>query len=129
MTDHPDYSTFDEFEDELPVRALLETLSDPFARYTVYYLYEETTASLDTLADAIIGWVNSNTGQIATRSDRDRARLLLYHVHLPMLDSLDAVQFDAENRTVIMKNVSPTMESFIEWLRHLDQTDGGDGLR
>lgn len=128
MVDPPDPFGLDEFEGELPVRDLLMTLAKPLARYTVYYLFEETSDSLDQLADVVTGWVNASTGVIATRSDRDRTRMLLYHVYLPTLDSLDVLQFDADSRTIAMDNTSPTMESFIEQIRHLDRSASGEDL-
>lgn len=101
-------------------------MADPISRYTVYYLFEETSDSLDHLSDVVTGWTNASTGLIATRSDRDRIQMLLYHVYLPTLDSLDVVRFDADSRTITMDNASPTMESFIQQLRQLDRSASGD---
>lgn len=129
MVDGPDPFEIDAFEAELPVRDLLVALNDPLARRAVYYLYEETDDTVDHLADVVTGWTNASTGTIATRTDRDRTRLLLYHVHLPMLDSVDVLQFHPVDRTVTMDGVSPAMESFLERIRGLDRTDGGGDRR
>lgn len=128
MVDPPDPYELNEFEDELPVRALLMTLAEPLSRYTVYHLFEANSDSLAHLSDVVTGWTNASTGRIATRSDRDRTRMLLYHVYLPTLDSLDVLQFDAGNRTVAMDKTSPTMEAFIKQIRHLDRSAGGEAL-
>ncbi len=126
MGDPPNPIRLNEFEDKLPIRDLLMTLTKPRARYSVYYLYEVKSDSLDHLADIVTGWMNASTGMIATRSDRDRTRMLLYHVHLPTLDSLDVLQFDPANRTVTMDDISPIMESFIDQIRRLNRLDDGE---
>lgn len=128
MTEPPIPFALNEFEDELPVRDLLMTLTEPRARYAVYYLSDETSDSVTHLADVVTGWVNASTGMVATRADRDRTRMLLYHVDLPTLDSLDVLQFDPANRTVTMEKISPTMESFIDQIRRLYRTDGDEDL-
>lgn len=53
--------------------------------------------------------------------------MLLYHVHLPTLDSLDVLQFNDANLTVTMDNI-PTIESFIDRIRRLNRRDGGEDL-
>lgn len=125
MTDRPDVSVLDEVDDDLPVRALMQAFADPFARFTVYYLLERQTVSVDRLAEVVVAWLNADTGSVATRSDRDRMRTILYHVHLPVLDSLGVVEFDPDDRTVAMADTSPSMESFVDWVRRLDRADGG----
>lgn len=125
MTDRPDVSVLDEVDDDLPVRALMQAFADPVARYTVYYLLERQTVSVDRLAEVVVGWLNADTGSVATRSDRDRTRTMLYHVHLPVLDSLGVVEFDSDDRTVATAEASPSMESFVDWVRRLDRADGG----
>lgn len=124
MIDPSDFSALDEFETELPLTRLLTAFSDPLARYTVYYVSEESSVSLDRLADVMTGWTNAHTGELATQADRDRTRLLLYHVHLPLLDSLDVLQFDADARMIRINEHSTPMESFIGWVRGLEwETD------
>lgn len=122
MVDPPDPFGLDVFEDDLQVPGLLMVLAEPAARYTVYYLFEETSDSVDHLADVVTGWMNASTGVIATRSDRDRVHLQLYHVYLPTLDSLDVLDFDADSLTVTMDPTSPTMEAFLRQIRHLDRS-------
>lgn len=125
MTERPDVSALDEVDDDLSVRALMHAFADPVARYTVYYLREEPTLSVDRLAEVVVGWLNADTGSVATRSDRDRMRTMLYHVHLPVLDSLGVVEFDPDDRTVATAETSPGMASFVDWVRRLDRADGG----
>jgi hypothetical protein len=48
--------------------------------------------------------------------------MLLYHVHLPRLESLEVVDFDADARTVQIASHPPLLKSFIEWLRSLEQS-------
>lgn len=122
MIDPSDLTDLDEFENDLPITALMTAMGDPMARYTVYYVSQESQVSLDLLADVVTGWTNAGSGTLASRGDRNRTRLLLYHVHLPVLDTLGVVTFDADARTVQAATHSPPLKSFLEWLKGLEQS-------
>lgn len=82
-------------EDELPLDELFDALSDRYARYTIYYLYDGPDAiSLDRLADVVTAWDATLSNAVATRSDRDRTYVALHRVVLPELDSLGYLTYD-----------------------------------
>lgn len=79
---------------------LLDVLSDRYARYVLSHLSDESTATLDVLADTATGLAATETGSIKTPEDREEIRVRLYHLVLPKLDAAGYLEFDSETRTV-----------------------------
>ncbi|ELZ13948.1 hypothetical protein C477_21370 [Haloterrigena salina JCM 13891] len=79
---------------------LLGVLSDRYARYVLSHLSDESTVTLDALADTATGLKATETGSIATPGDRDEIRVRLYHLVLPKLDAAGYLEFDSETQTV-----------------------------
>ena len=119
MEDPPDLSGLSVAED-FPLDRILAVLSDPLAVYTVSALSVGERVPLTDLADLVTGWVYADASQAAGPADRDRIRLLLYHVYLPKLDALDIVEFDAEAQTVVLREQSADFETILEWAQGLD---------
>lgn len=118
--DDPDLSDIENLRGRIPVDDLLRAFSNPPARYATYYLQQQEDATLDEVADVVTGWLYSDADGIATPSERDEVKTALYHVHLPVLDDLGAVQFDADEMRVEVADASEAMETLIEWTRALN---------
>lgn len=114
--DHPgaDVGSLRELEGEIPLDEILDVLSDDHARYALYWLGEHPDATLEQLADVVTGIDAAATDAIATPSDRERARIHLYHVVLPKLDAHGYLDFDADDRTVTGANVPPEVCSLLK---------------
>ncbi|MFB6129280.1 MAG: hypothetical protein ABEJ28_00470 [Salinigranum sp.] len=124
MTEEPfgvDLSKLAELEDQLPLDAVFGALSDPIARYALYYLVAEESASLDGLADVVAGWMNASDDAVATPADRDRVRLLLFHVHLPKLDDAELLRFDPGAKEATAVDLPEEFLAMLERLRRIDE--------
>ena len=100
---------------------VFSVLDEPLARYTLWYVQDESGAvSLTHLADALTGWVYEDSGVVTTVDDRDRIRLLLYHVHLPKLHSLGFVRFDHTEKTVTRGEIPAQVQAVLDLQREVD---------
>jgi hypothetical protein len=100
-------------DSDLSVDPVLETLSHPYARYTLAYLSDKPDATLDTLAEVIAGAEAGGTNAVATSEDLRRVRIRLYHVVLPKLDDVGYVDFDPGDRNVVRSGVPPSVYSLL----------------
>lgn len=72
-----------------------ELLMNPHRRYVLYYLTRESeTAGVETLASAIARW-DGNPAETGRRSDSEAIETRLRHTHLPKLEDVGVVTFDA----------------------------------
>ena len=92
---------------------LLDVLSDRYARYVLYYLSEEPTATLEGLADTAIGLAATETGSIASPRDRDEMCVRLYHLVLPKLDDAGYIAFDSETRRVERAEIPAVLDELL----------------
>ena len=92
---------------------LLDVLSDRYARYVLYHLSDESTATLDALADTATGLAAAESGAIATPGDREEIRVRLYHLVLPKLDDAGYLEFDSETRTVERGEVPAVLDELL----------------
>ena len=65
-------------------------------RRVLSYLLEQPTASVDELADLLVGWEAAARDRSMGPDERTRVLLELVHVHLPHLDDAELVVYDAE---------------------------------
>lgn len=108
-----DLGTLRELEGEASIDEMLSVLSDPHARYTLYYLSDESTASLEELAAVVTGLEAQTTDAVATAADEEAVRTRLYHLVLPELDDHGFVAFDADEQTVTAAETPPWVASFV----------------
>jgi hypothetical protein len=87
-------------EGDLPLDEVVDLLSNSYARYTVYYLFDQPTPSLDQLTDGVAGIRATATDTIVTPTEREQICIHLYHNVLPRLDDLDYVDFDSDETTI-----------------------------
>jgi len=96
----PDLRALRAAADELPFDDVVRLLGNRHARSVLVYLHDTPTPTLEELADVVAAKDASETGAIATPSDRDRIQLQLYHAILPRLEELEFVAFDTETKAV-----------------------------
>ena len=108
-----DLGTLRELEGEASLDEVLSVLSDSHARYTLYYLAEESTASLEELAAVVTGLEAEATDDVATAADEETVRTRLYHLVLPELDDHGYVAFDADEGTVTATETPTWVEPFV----------------
>lgn len=65
-------------------------------RRVLSYLLQQPTATVDELADLLVGWEAAASDRAMGPDERTRVLLELVHVHLPHLDDADLVVYDAE---------------------------------
>ena len=103
------------FDARMRSSPIFSVLDEPLARSTLWYVQDESEeVSLTHLADVLTGWVNEGSGDVPTVDDRDRIRLLLYHVHLPKLDSLGLVRFDHTEKTVARGEIPAQVQAVLD---------------
>lgn len=108
-----DLGALRELEGEAPLDEMLSVLSDPHARYTLYYLSEESTVSLEELATVVTGLEAEAADDVATAGDEKAVRTRLYHLVLPNLDDHGYVAFDADEQTVTATETPTWVEPFV----------------
>jgi hypothetical protein len=96
---------------EVPVDDVIRLLSTRAARDALVYLHDRSTATLEELADVVVGAAASADGSIAGPADRERVRVRLYHTILPWSDDLGFVAFDSDAAIVTETDVpGPVVE-------------------
>jgi hypothetical protein len=93
---------------------VFNVLSDARRRHVLYYLREHDATSLDELADVIAGWLMVDRVTITTPTRRDRIRIKLHHVHLPMLDDIGFLAYDRESNHARLRDLSDEAEALID---------------
>ncbi|WP_415380685.1 hypothetical protein [Halosimplex sp. TS25] len=101
---------------------LFDALAHRYRRIALYYLREHETATLDGLVDLVSGWVEVGPGPDEP-VDRDAVRAELYHVHLPMLDEADLIEYDVDDRTVALRGYSAAAEEILDAAFEADTTE------
>jgi hypothetical protein len=108
-----DLESLSALEDDIPLDEVFDLLSNNYARYTVYYLFDQPTSSLDQLADGVAGIRATATDTIVTPSEREKISISLYHNILPRLDDLDYVDFDSDETTVTRTEIPTQVYSLL----------------
>jgi hypothetical protein len=92
----------------------LDALADVQRRCVLYYLREHETASVDTLADVVTGWVHASTDGIVSADQHRRMQLELYHLHLPHLRSAGLLEYDAGAGQVELADYPPIVDDLLD---------------
>lgn len=101
---------------------LFGALSQRYRRIVLYYLREHETATLDGLADLVTGWVEAGPGPDEP-VDHDGVLAELHHVHLPMLDEAQLIEYDADDGTVALRGYSAAAEEILDAAFDADTTE------
>lgn len=79
---------------------VLRAMGERQCRYTLYYLLDNGTVSLDDLTDVLAGWIAATDRRVTTALDHHSLRISLFHTYLPKLSDSGLVDFDPEQETV-----------------------------
>ena len=100
-------------ESELPLDELFNALADEYTRYTLYYLSDQPTVTLEQLADVVAGIEATTADAVATPADHGRIRIHLYHITIPRLEELGYVDFDPDEQTVTRATMPPAVRTVL----------------
>ncbi|WP_058366566.1 DUF7344 domain-containing protein, partial [Haloparvum sedimenti] len=76
------------------------SLASARRRRLLVLLSDEESRPIDELATLLAGWDATEKRPMTNAAERDRIRVDLRHVHLPMLDEVGLVDYDRENEEV-----------------------------
>ncbi|WP_254809555.1 DUF7344 domain-containing protein [Natronosalvus amylolyticus] len=96
-------------EREVSLDEITMALADVRVRYTLYYVDEEGTTTLDALTDFLTGIGASKSRSVHTSTDWEHIRTSLHHDVLPRLESLGFVVYEGETETVIATGWPPSV--------------------
>jgi len=106
---------------------LFGALAELDRRIVLYYLREHESASLETLADLVTGWVAAGPGPDRSVT-HDDVRVGLYHVHLPVLEAAGLVDRDPDGERVAFGGLSSAEETVLDAALAADTTDASVDL-
>jgi len=82
-------------------------------RRLLSFVIEHSDSTVDELATVLAGWETTETGTMATDEDHNRITLELVHSHLPLLEDLGLVEYDADTGVVRVDDVDAAVEDLI----------------
>lgn len=86
---------------EISVETLFDVLSSPYRRYVLSFLSDATTpTTMGDLAYHVAAWEADTSITEIDDEDATEAEILLYHVHLPKMESIGLVDYDAESGVI-----------------------------
>lgn len=86
--------------DVLELERIYEALEHPRRRYPCYTLFEDTEWSLTDLATKVAAWETGVSESEVSADDRGKVYVSLYHVHVPKLVDVGAIEFDETTETI-----------------------------
>lgn len=95
--------------DDLSFRAL----ADARRRRLLYLLLEEGETTLDEAATLLAGWTAVESGAMTGPDDRERIRVRLHHVDLPLLSEAGLVDYDRERGTLDVATVDEAVADLV----------------
>jgi DNA-binding transcriptional ArsR family regulator len=102
-----------------PPDRLFTALADRQRRYLLWYLLEESPASVAELADVLAGWQLADTTDVGSE-EYDRILATLHHSHLPLLDDAGLAEYDREAGTVTASSLAPAVEGVVQFAHRYD---------
>jgi hypothetical protein len=99
------------------------TLSNCRRRFLIQYLSRQDSMSVTELSRVIAAWENETTVEELSYDDRKTVYTALLQTHLPKLDEMGVVEYDASRKRVRLTDRAEQLRPYLE----LDQEgDGGD---
>lgn len=112
--------TFDADETIPDPDDLYRALEKRERRHALYCLEDGESRSCDELATLVAGWRSNREGIIGPNRQRQIAARL-HHVHLPLLDELDLVDYDADNAETRLEPLAEPVKELISFARKYDR--------
>ena len=102
-----------------PPDALFGALADATRRRVLWYLLDESPASVDELADVLAGWRLDDQTTVGP-DDHENLVAALHHSHLPVLDEAGLVDYHRDGATVEVASLAPVVEDTIRFAQAYD---------
>jgi len=98
------------------VDAGFRAVADARRRCALYYLRERESVTLEELATVVAGWLaaREDPAGASGQADRDRTRLALHQVHLPVLVSAGLASYDADAGAVALESLPPFLDAVLD---------------
>lgn len=99
--------------------AVLGVLANQRRRYAIYYLQDQTTATLQEVADQVAAWEHESE-QAVESIPNDRMYADFYHRHLPMLSDANVIDYDPREELVrydCPKQLERVVD-IVRWVEH-----------
>ncbi|WP_312909434.1 DUF7344 domain-containing protein [Natronosalvus caseinilyticus] len=102
------------------VEPLFEALADARRRYVLSLLLARPEVSLEELCDEVVGWERAGADDAVVRGSMITVSLV--HNHVPKLDEVGLVDYDAENGRVTRADVDLETRRIVERAIELDES-------
>lgn len=103
---------------------VLDVLTNQRRRYALYYLQEETTATLREISQQVAAWEHQSDGLVGADLPTEAVYTEFYHQHLPKLTDANVVDYDP--REELVRYDSPeVLERVLDLIRWIDHPDDG----
>ncbi|MFC7215422.1 hypothetical protein ACFQO4_15200 [Saliphagus sp. GCM10025334] len=102
------------------VEPLFEALADARRRYVLSLLLARPAVSLEELCGEVVGWERAGTDGGVVRDSVITVSLV--HTHLPKLDEVGLVDYDAEDGRVVRADVDLETQRIVERAIELDES-------
>jgi DNA-binding transcriptional ArsR family regulator len=101
---------------------VLRAISDRERRFTLYYLRERESTTVERLADVVGTWLAVEDGTApADVEERDRLLRALRGTHLPELSAVGLLEYDREAETVTLVPPCGVVDPLLETTASLEQ--------
>ncbi|RKD97551.1 DUF7344 domain-containing protein [Halopiger aswanensis] len=112
--DGPDCSPVPDDDRAARIDELLTALADARRRYVLYYLRDERRASLTETARQVAAW-DSDRSPTAVRDETlEDIEIQLYHIHLPMLEEADILEYDDRSEQLVFRDPPSLVECCLD---------------
>lgn len=101
---------------------IFEVLSNQRRRYAFHYLrqHEGDTVDVGDLAERIAAWESEKPPERLTAAERKRVKTALHQFHLPKMDDLRFVEYDANRGKVRLTDEVADVEIYLDIVPGLD---------
>ncbi|MEF8785073.1 MAG: transcriptional regulator [Haloarculaceae archaeon] len=83
-------------------------------RRLLYYLLDADEATVEELAEVLVGWEATESGGMATTAEYEQMLTALRHSHLPALEDANLVTYDPDDGTVTTGEMADGVRDLLE---------------
>ncbi|AEH37450.1 DUF7344 domain-containing protein [Halopiger xanaduensis] len=112
--DGPDCSPSPDGDRQARIDELLAALADVRRRYVLYYLRNEHQASLTETARQVAAWDCDRSPSAVRDETLEGVEIELYHVHLPMLEEADVLEYDERSEQLVFRDPPSLVECCLD---------------
>jgi len=102
-------------EQTFSTEAIFETLSSRRRRFTLHYLTQVgTSVTIRELSEQIAAWESGVECHMVTPKQRKRAYTALHQTHLPKMDQLGVIVYDANRKTITLSKYIQDFDIYLD---------------